>query len=119
MKELPSSRCSRCDHVSCPPARHCSVGCLGAEQVATTIPPVGTLYSSSTIHVAHAIFGAPYTVGYVDLDAGPRLFGHLPGPDAAVMGDRVVVTVDYAARGEEGTLEVARFAPLITEEVDA
>jgi uncharacterized OB-fold protein len=87
--------------------------------VATTIPPVGTLYSSSTIHVAHAIFGAPYTVGYVDLDAGPRLFGHLPGPDAAVMGDRVVVTVDYAARGEEGTLEVARFAPLITEEVDA
>jgi uncharacterized OB-fold protein len=34
--------------------------------------PLGRLYSHSTVHVGEA---APYTLGYVDLEGGPRVIG--------------------------------------------
>lgn len=119
MKDLPASRCSRCGHVACPPDRYCSAGCLGAEQATVSVSPEGTLYSVSTIHVPHAIFGAPYTVAYVDLDAGPRLFGHLVGPDAARIGDRVTAFAEEVVKDDETSVAVQRFVPVSTEEVAA
>jgi uncharacterized OB-fold protein len=53
---------------------------------------VGTLYSFTRVHVVPGAFSAdaPYTIGIVDLDGGPRLMCRLMGPIEATDLDRAV-----------------------------
>lgn len=39
--------------------------------------PEGTVWATTTIHVASGDRAAPYTLAYVDLDGGPRILAHV------------------------------------------
>ena len=74
----------------------------------------GTLYAYSTVHVAPAAWETPYTIGYVDLPEGVRVFGKVEGaaglqPDATVQV-RVELLPD-AVPGAAGSFQYW-FAPI-------
>lgn len=73
---LVASRCLGCDALDFPARTICRV-CLGTDFGRELLSGDGTLYAFTTIHTA----GEPYTVGYVDLPAGPRAFGHVRSPE--------------------------------------
>jgi uncharacterized OB-fold protein len=73
--------------------------------VEENMPTQGTLYAFSTVHVGPAKWHKPFTVGYVDLDNGVRVFSHLRG--ALQIDQRVVVNTAEVGRQPDG-------APLIT-----
>nr|ACL11820.1 hypothetical protein [Mycolicibacterium brisbanense] len=50
----------------------------------------GVLYTYSAIHSGPAGRNTPYTVGYVDLPDGARVFAHIDGPAAALEPDMAV-----------------------------
>ncbi|MDX6240233.1 MAG: benzoylsuccinyl-CoA thiolase BbsA subunit [Kribbellaceae bacterium] len=72
---LIASRCASCGVVAYPPLRQCPTcwGDLDPQPLSNR----GTLYSYSTVHVAPAGRSAPYTIGYIDLPEGARVFAHL------------------------------------------
>lgn len=87
---LRSTRCPICGVFSFPPRNLCR-GCWRRDLTWSPLPTRGTLYSFTRIHVVPAAFSAqaPYAIGIVDLDQGPRLMcrlvgdidtGHLGGP---------------------------------------
>jgi uncharacterized OB-fold protein len=90
---LHGSRCGRCGAVAFPAHEACpSCGEIGQDSV--LLSPVGTLYSFSEIHVAPRGFATPYSVGYVDLPEGVRLFGQIEGRAADLrIGQKVAVTL--------------------------
>lgn len=52
--------------------------------------PEGTVFSSTTVHVALPGRKVPYVLAYVDLDAGPRILAHVVAGDVgAPPGQRV------------------------------
>lgn len=76
--------CSACGYLRWPPGPRCPE-CLSDATEWKETAPAGRLVSHATYHRAMnaATAGAvPYTVAYVALDSGPRLYGRLL-PDAA------------------------------------
>lgn len=83
---LLGGRCQACGHANPTTAPRCPR--CGAPTEATRFGPAGVVWSTTTIHIAHAERIDPYTLAYVDLDDGPRLLAHVTGRQVAV-GDRV------------------------------
>ena len=81
---LRSTRCTRCALTSFPPRNLCR-GCWSREVAWVDLPATGRLYSFTRVHVVPGAFGAdaPYAIGIVDLDGGPRLMCRLKGEVAA------------------------------------
>lgn len=73
---LVASRCTICDALDLP-ARTICRGCLGTQFHRELLSGTGTLYAFTTVHTA----AEPYTVGYVDLPSGLRVFGHVLSPE--------------------------------------
>lgn len=73
-------RCSACGHpcaLQVPRCPRCR-----APTEAGHFGPDGVLWATTTIHVASGGHAAPYTLGYVDLDEGPRVLAHVAnGPE--------------------------------------
>jgi uncharacterized OB-fold protein len=99
---LVTQRCQLCGYLRFPPAPICPE-CLAEETEWTEIAPTGTLYSFATYHRAlDPAFRAevPYTIGYIELDAGPRMIGTVVGdPVALVVGAPVHAVFDEVAPG--------------------
>jgi uncharacterized OB-fold protein len=91
---LLGGHCKSCNASTFPAYPVCPV-CMSEEVEAEEMPKTGTVYSLSTVHVGPAKWHKPFTVGYVDLDNGVRLFSHLKG-DIRI-GD--AVRVDMAEVG--------------------
>lgn len=68
------SLCERCNKPYYPPTTRCP-GCLAQNLQQAQFSDRGSLYSYSKIHVAQRGHAAPYTVAYVDLPEGIRVFG--------------------------------------------
>jgi hypothetical protein len=66
-------------------------GSPSAELEPARFGPDGTVWSTTTLHVASGGREAPYTLAYVDLDDGPRVLAHVEdGPRLALqVGERV------------------------------
>lgn len=77
-------RCANCGRIDFPPTPFCR-DCLSDEVQVEVIPSAGTLYAFTTVHTTDPA----YTVGYIDLPIGLRVFGHLTR-DAAI-GDQVEI----------------------------
>lgn len=92
MNELTGGTCSKCGHVSWPQPTYCSEGC-GATIEATTLANDAEVYVDSVIHVPHPVFGSSYHLGYADLSAGPRVFGHFDSLEPVAPGTRVNIEV--------------------------
>lgn len=75
--ELVIQKCSQCGHLRWPPQGTCPE-CLSLEWAWSKIRPSGTLLSYVVYHRAFDPGFAdqiPYTVGLVQLDDGPRMYG--------------------------------------------
>ncbi|WP_028923565.1 Zn-ribbon domain-containing OB-fold protein [Pseudonocardia acaciae] len=86
--------CRACGHVEFFPRRHCTE-CGGMELDERESAGDGVVYSYTVIRRhQHPYFRAraPYTVGFVDLDEGPRILAEIAGdPDGVRIGQRVAV----------------------------
>lgn len=100
---LMASRCAPCGVVAYPPLRQCPK-CWG-ELDAQPLSNRGRLYTYSTVHVAPAGRSVPYTIGYVDLPEGARVFAHLAKTDELLLapGLPVRLHLDQAGEGFVGT----------------
>ena len=96
---LRGARCADCGLVYFPPVGICP-SCASTDQAAEDMPRSGTLYSETTVHGAPPPWFTPYSVGYVDLPNGARVFGHLRGSPR--IGDRVTLTTAVLGRDEDG-----------------
>jgi len=91
---LIGSKCACCGAMAFPPHPSCPACGADSGQDTVQLSPIGTLYTFSEIHVASKGFTAPYTVGYVDLPEGVRLFGQIEGRAADLrLGQQVAVTL--------------------------
>ncbi len=92
--------CKQCKTVMFPPAPVCPACMsenLGREEMSRT----GTLYSFTTVHVGPRMWSRPYTVGYVDLSNGVRVFSHLRGGNFSI-GQTVEVGVAEVGKNADG-----------------
>jgi len=97
---LVGARCRACGERMFPRPPVCP-HCMSEDVAAEDMPRAGTLYAYSTVHVGPRQWHKPFTLGYVDLDNGVRVFGHLRG-DSFAMGGRVQLDVAEVGRDEDG-----------------
>ncbi|NQU12620.1 MAG: Zn-ribbon domain-containing OB-fold protein [Desulfobacteraceae bacterium] len=70
---LIGSKCGACGQIFFPPRAFC-FSCFGKEMQTAKLGNRGRLYSFTTSHMPSLHFEAPYTVGWVDMEGGIRLF---------------------------------------------
>jgi uncharacterized OB-fold protein len=59
----------------------------------TDFGPLGTVWSSTIVHLDIAGIPAPYGLAYIDLDDGPRFLAHIDGAEEPLLvGDRVTIS---------------------------
>jgi len=106
---LQTTGCVRCEVLNFPPRNLCRA-CWSRDLRWVDLKPVGRLYSFTRVHVVPGAFSAdaPYTIGIVDLDGGPRLMCRLMGPVEASDLDRAVQML--VLRYDDGPLFGARVA---------
>jgi uncharacterized protein len=77
---LLSTRCKSCSQQSFPPRNLCRA-CWSTSLEWVDLSSTGKLYSFTRVHVAPQAFSsdAPYAIGIIDLDGGPRLMCRLLG----------------------------------------
>ncbi|MDW8469675.1 MAG: Zn-ribbon domain-containing OB-fold protein [Burkholderiales bacterium] len=102
-----TTRCAACARLAFPPRPFCP-HCWCASVEWAELQPTGTVYSSTVVHAAPAVFAgeAPYRVGIVDLDDGlriaTRLLGVTEGFAVGARAELVVLAYDdgplFAAR---------------------
>lgn len=78
---LLGTRCERCDVTFFPPRSTCTVCFREDRVVALTLSKRGTLYTYCTVHQSRPGIATPYTIGYVDLPEGVRVFARLVDAD--------------------------------------
>ena len=77
--ELQGARCAACGHPHALRVARCT-RCRAAALEPASFGPDGTVWSTTTLHVAAGGRSAPYTLAYVDLDGGPRVLAHVDAP---------------------------------------
>jgi uncharacterized OB-fold protein len=91
-ERLVVQRCADCHFLRWPPGPLCPQ-CQSTRSDWTDIRPTGSLYSYAVYHRAmNPAFAddVPYTVGLIELDDGPRMYGRLMGDyDAGSVGCRM------------------------------
>lgn len=95
---LVGSACELCQLVMYPGDDLCP-GCLGPARP-RALSASGTLYSFSVVHIGPPERAVPYTVGYVDLPEGARLFAHLETPDADQLACDIPVALRLVPHGD-------------------
>lgn len=75
---LIASKCVKCGQVFFPKKSLC-LNCMGADLKVINLSPRGKLYSFSTVYMSSEHFRAPYTVGWIDLPEGIRIFSQIRG----------------------------------------
>ncbi|RAR59270.1 hypothetical protein C7401_111120 [Paraburkholderia unamae] len=106
--QLRTTRCEACSAYTFPPKPFCP-HCWSRDVRWTELSGRGTLYSATTVHAAPAAFRelAPYRVGIVDLEEGPRIAVALWGDGPFALDSPVeIVVLDHA----DGPLFAARHA---------
>lgn len=93
--QLVVPRCATCGYLRWPPTPLCPQ-CQTHGGEWTEVRPTGTLYSFATYHRAlDPAFrdDVPYTVGAIELDDGPRMYGMMTGDAASFALDQAVHAV--------------------------
>ena len=88
-------RCASCAYLRWPPGPVCPE-CGAREATWTEVRPTGTLWSVAEYHRAFAPEFAgdlPYTVGLIELDDGPRMYGTMSGEPGSFILDGAVHAV--------------------------
>lgn len=88
--QFKGGKCESCGALSVPRKFICHA-CNANIIDQVLIPATGNLYSYTTLHVS-ATLATPYTLGYIDLESGVRVLGHIASP-----ADRLGCDVPVAA----------------------
>jgi uncharacterized OB-fold protein len=101
---LAGARCVACGHALARVVPRCS-RCRGPVQP-ERFGPDGVIWATTVVHIPAAPGDqTPYTLAYVDLDAGPRVLLRLEtGGARATIGDRVSLTAPTASGSAAGEL---------------
>jgi len=78
--QLKGGCCRACGALSFPKAQVCS-DCLALEIDDRPLSAQGELYAFSRVHMAPKHWDVPYTIGYIDLPEGLRIFAHVRSAD--------------------------------------
>ncbi|MGE3143306.1 MAG: Zn-ribbon domain-containing OB-fold protein [Hyphomonadaceae bacterium] len=115
---LSGARCEACGQIFYPAPKTTCMACLSSRLTPAPLSETGVLYVYSTIHVGNARFAAPYTVAYVDLPEGVRVFGQLDiGDEAVPLGAAVRLYPGEVGRNADGApIMGVRFRPLSAEQ---
>ena len=98
-RKLMAQRCPSCSYVRWPPGPLCPE-CQTRGGEWTEIQPTGTLWSIAEYHRAFdPTFNdeTPYTVGLVELDDGPRMYGVMSGAPGSFTPGEAVEAVFFEA----------------------
>lgn len=93
--------CTRCATRTFPAYIVCPA-CMAEEVAEEIMPRQGIVYSYSIIRVGPPKWKKPFTVGYVDLENGVRVFAHLRGVATAI-GSQVELDSDSLGCDSDGT----------------
>jgi uncharacterized OB-fold protein len=93
---LCGAQCAQCATRIFPAAPVCPA-CNSENMQPLPLANAGTLYAFSTVHIAPAAWETPYTIGYVDLPEGVRVFGKVEGAAQLAPDARVAVRIEPAA----------------------
>ena len=98
LTHLIGMRCSSCGTKAFPARGVCSNCSAQSGLEPVRLSARGTLYTYSEVHVAPKDFPTPYVIGFVDLEAGVRVFGQIEGPASALTPDQTVETTTGIVR---------------------
>lgn len=119
-KEKPyliGSKCRSCGYV-CFPKKQVCVKCVKDDCMQETrFGPYAVLDSYAVIHVAPTGFSAPYILGYVVLENGPKIFtlinGCEPEDNALELGQKMELVIEKIKADERGNNLIGwKFKPL-------
>ena len=76
--KLTATRCAKCRELRCPPTVDCPK-CLSSEVEWVELSGKGKLLTYTVVHIAPAslVKNAPYFVGIIELNEGPRMMAQL------------------------------------------
>ena len=98
---LLGSRCGACGQFCYPRAAAC-LSCGAAPLEELRLSRRGRLECCTTVHMPTATMDAPYTVGYVQLAEGLRIFAPLRGEASALTVGAAMVLADFTiGRGDK------------------
>ena len=100
---LRGSECPNCRRRFFPPKARCPE-CLRSGLGSVALDTRGTLYSHTTVYIPSRNFKPPYTVGYVELDEGVRIFGQIRVREGEplTIGSSIKMVIDYLWKRPDG-----------------
>lgn len=104
---LLAGRCASCGHTEFPASVRC-LSCGSRDQERAVLGPMGSLLCATEVHMGSGHFESGYTVGYVELQNGVRVFGQI----AAVAGPPAPGTamrIEIAPLWREGDVDVVAY----------
>ena len=108
--KLMATRCAKCGALRCPPSIDCPK-CLSSEVEWVELSGKGKLLTHTVVHIAPAslVKKAPYIVGIIELNEGPRMMAQLVNvkPENLRIGLPVQVVFDEGFGGQR----VYKFKP--------
>jgi uncharacterized OB-fold protein len=87
-QQVLGARCAGCGYPTAPAAPWCPA-CQSRDQRPARFGPLGTVWSSTLVHIPVGRWKPPYALAYVDLDDGPRVLAHLQSAVALKAGARI------------------------------
>jgi len=112
--------CSACFARWFPRSKHCP-SCLNDQVQRVALSGEGKLYCFSIVRVDASGMEAPYAIGYVDLQDGPRVFAHLSGWEDRQLRPDMAMQLTYGPlplKDQDATVLTYKFAPLADAPVD-
>lgn len=100
-RQLRGWRCSECGVARAVHAPWCPD--CGGQLLVVDFGPLGTVWSSTVVHLNIADIPAPYGLAYIDLDDGPRFLAHIDGAEEPLL---VAGRVTISGINERGDIEV-------------
>lgn len=107
---LLGSKCTDCGEVHFPARDRCP-DCFGGTED-RPLSRTGTLYSYTTVEMGPTGFDTPYSVGYVDLPEGIRIFATIPEDDDLELGREMAVTTGTVLVADGVAVEGYQFVPV-------
>lgn len=90
------SRCTACRYPSAQVGLPWCPACQDGTMERAVFAPTGAIWSSTVVHIRVLTRKAPFALGYVDLDDGPRVMARLAVPEVHSPGTRVeVVRIEH------------------------
>lgn len=112
---LIASKCMNCGQVFFPKKSLC-LNCMGSGLETIQLSPRGQLYSYSTVYMNSEHFQAPYTVGWVSLPEGIRIFSQIRGwqEQPLKIGMDMRLSIENLWKTEENEVVGHVFRPEVT-----